>query len=425
MDLDIISTPLGDLFIVDVLLFIDEPKIFICKDESGFSYLAYFIDEQENHDEWFFVEVSEKRSGEIISGKISIKQSIKNPETLWVWKALLSYDEDDNSTMKKILASKIDDNDLPEKDVKINLKVAHVDYLTLERQKKTAEESKGINEKLITYNVETCPKYNELPNRKNETVEESVATGRDVLDLSLKINNNFSSELDLNTLGTTLSTTQELLYHLDDSWTGKSKAPEKVRKRNTLNVTTLFAASFGIRIKSQTYANDTGETETSSNLTNFLELINSIKNTDLLETKLKLLKPKAGLLFKELLEIFNEHQIELKIELANPNRKYQETKLSSIQIYRAVSTINYIPEKQTEILELTGTLIGLALQSKKFEFKTDSGEIFSGKILADLNQEIYQLPIRVVVKILMRSSTKKMTDKQKLSYELLEMKDLN
>ncbi|KHL95881.1 hypothetical protein QW71_09745 [Paenibacillus sp. IHB B 3415] len=419
MDLDIISTPLGDLFIINILLFIDEPKIFTCKDENDFFYLAYFIDEHDEHDEWFFVEISDKRSREIGSGKISIKQVIMKPETQWVWKAFLAYDEDSNSTVKKIHASQIDENDLPEKDINVNLNPIQVDTDTSGRHMSKAEKPKGINEQLSTYRIDTYP--TELPDRKNRTVEESVATGRDVLDLSLKINNNFSAELDLGILGTTLSTTQELLYLLDDSWTGRNKAPEKVRKRNALNVTTLFAASFGIRIKSQTYANDEGFTETSGNLERFLDLINSSKNTDLLEMKLKMLKPKAGLLFKELLKIFNEHQIEPKIELANPNSKYQETKLTSIQIYRAVSTINYIPEEQSEVLEVQGTLVGLALLSRKFEFKTDSGEHFSGKIITELDQDRYQLPIRVSAKFLMKSSIKSLNGKQKVSYELLEM----
>jgi hypothetical protein len=55
MDFGFVSTPIGDLKIKEVLLYLDGPKIFYCSDEKGTLYLAYFIDELDDYDEWFFV----------------------------------------------------------------------------------------------------------------------------------------------------------------------------------------------------------------------------------------------------------------------------------------------------------------------------------------------------------------------------------
>ncbi|RED57945.1 DUF6575 domain-containing protein [Cohnella phaseoli] len=419
MDFDSVITPLGELFITDVLLFIDEPKIFICKDEKNSLFLAYFIDSNNNLDEWFFVKISENRVDEIVTGNISIKAVLQNPESGWLWKAFLHYEDDGLSRIIQIDQHQISKADLPAKEVKIILK-NNTNHVYSSNEIAVSHRSKHLRELPNEYLV--GKKIAELPPRKNTTLQESLETKRDVLDVSLRINNEFSSELDLEVFGSTLTTIQQLMYALDNRWSGKSKAPQQVRKNNALNVTTLFAASFGIRIKSQNTRDLAQEPEMTNSLGDFLDLLGCSKNAEQLENRLKTLKPKAVTLFKNLLETFNEHQIEPKIEFASPNNTYKETKLNSIQIHNAVGVIKQSGEQSSKVIEMEGELTGLSFESGKFELRNESAELISGRIVSFLEKKNYRLFEKVSVSLLQKEILNSFSGKKQIMYDLLNIK---
>lgn len=103
---------------------------------------------------------------------------------------------------------------------------------------------------------------------------------------------------------------------------------------------------------------------------------------------MKSLKPKALQLFNNLLDIFNDNQIEPKIEFASPNSTYKETRLNSIHIHKAVCVISQGKEQITSKIEINGVLTVLSYEKPKFELRSESAELISGKIVTSLEKRI-------------------------------------
>ena len=112
-----------------------------------------------------------------------------------------------------------------------------------------------------------------LPPREESTVFSAIRSGRDVLDISLNINDQHSNEVDAELLGEVLITTQNLAYNIgSNALSSRGPVSKDVMLANKLKASGFFAASFGIRLKSNSQQGLFGDTDASSTLEKLMEL---------------------------------------------------------------------------------------------------------------------------------------------------------
>ena len=108
------NTPMGKMEIVDVFIYYDGPKLFVCQSEGGVKYLVNWTDTEDGKDTWYFVPVSEERLSQIKTGIISIYNSTKNAEDGWL--IIITSTPDNKSTATLAFTNNLKEDDLPDED---------------------------------------------------------------------------------------------------------------------------------------------------------------------------------------------------------------------------------------------------------------------------------------------------------------------
>lgn len=78
------GTRLGDLSIIEVFDYYDEPVVFSCRNTVGQRYLATFCDRNQDFDTWLYVAVSESSYSRLLAGLDNLDSPFKEPETGFV-----------------------------------------------------------------------------------------------------------------------------------------------------------------------------------------------------------------------------------------------------------------------------------------------------------------------------------------------------
>lgn len=108
------ADPFGSLYYENILVYFNEPDLFICTDQSERKYLVVLLNEDK--EEYLLVETDNQNILCVISKEISIEQAFRNAKS---GKAFyVSYDADtDRFTSREVEISQVQKEDLPESNV--------------------------------------------------------------------------------------------------------------------------------------------------------------------------------------------------------------------------------------------------------------------------------------------------------------------
>ena len=112
------GTELGVLKDVETYLYYEGPQLFSVEDENGQKYLVVLSDENDamNESLFLYVPVSEARLGEIISGRMMLKDAWDKSESGFVYKVYLRPSHD---SAEKIPCNSIPPAWLPDPGIKL------------------------------------------------------------------------------------------------------------------------------------------------------------------------------------------------------------------------------------------------------------------------------------------------------------------
>ncbi|RDU37296.1 hypothetical protein DRW41_05435 [Neobacillus piezotolerans] len=390
-----IFTPLGSLKIKDIFFYYDGPRIFSCTNNST-TFLAFLVDEFEERDFWFFVPISTIREFQIKKGKISIREAIIKAEDP-IYQIYLPVSDNAPASFSLINGDKVPFEYLP------------------------------ADDSFIVENEEIAS--SELPPKPSKALDEAVLSRRDVLDIAIERVED-KNELPSLQMGKLLTNTQNTLYGLDERWDqNQNKPPTSVVEDNNVNVTMLFASSFGIRIKSNKSSNLFDVTPASNSLRVFAELLEHSKNEEELKQHLKRINPKAVTLYKEFLSSFESDSSKLKVEWASPNNETRYTVLTSDELNKAKEIISISTETMSETItetKIKGELIAINLKRNTFYIEGDDGTPYSGALSKEIAEYVhkgykFEVPKDIIALIEIKQLINEITKKETLQLKLKEV----
>lgn len=377
---------LGTLYIDEVFFFYEEPQVFNCESKTGQKYLALLTDMDIK--EWLLVPLSEAQLSLLKSNRISIREAYINPEDNLIWK-VINNGNTNNATATKILPTDLIESDLPEADV-------YIDY--------TSDEL--------------------MPIINNDLVEIAQKEKRDILDLILLASGQHIREIPCETLGDVISTSQQILYTLSmRNDTLKGRIPNEIRNKNTIVAVGTFAASFGVRFKSPGLSNLFGETEVTSTIKMFADLLNTKNDENTLKEMLQNHSKKTTFKYRHLMKILLQADVGLKVRIASPNSYNSNINLTTDDILKNLNLLDGEIKDFVSIEKMYGNMVGIHVDKKTFAFKSIDDENIIGKLSENFDGVTFEVPKYVEAEIERRVTFNEVTNEEKYIYTLLSIND--
>lgn len=377
---------LGTLYIDEVFFFYEEPQVFNCESKTGQKYLALLTDMDIK--EWLLVPLSEAQLSLLKSNRLSIREAFINPEDDIIWK-IKNNSNSNSATATLILPADLIEDDLPEDDV-------YIDY----------------NDDLL------------MPVISNDLLEIAKKEKRDIIDLTLLVSNKHSREVECEILGEAISTTQQILYTLpmgNDSLRGR--IPKDIRDKNTMVVVGTFAASFGIRLKSPGLSNLFGETDVSSSIRMFADLLDTKNDEEKLREMLHNHSKKTTFKYRHLMKVLLQADVGLKVRTASPNNFSFAINLSTNDILKNLNLLDGEIKDFVSKEKMYGNMVGIHVDKKTFAFKSIDDENIIGKLSDSFNGVTFEVPKYVEAEIERRVTFNEVTNEEKYIYTLLSIND--
>ena len=106
------STILGNLEIIEVYVYCDQPCLFACRNRTGHIFMAVWIEETAVFNQWLYVALSEQRFTSIRSGKIDLRDAFLKSEEGFVFEVRISRDRS-SDRIQLIYCNRLNEDWLP------------------------------------------------------------------------------------------------------------------------------------------------------------------------------------------------------------------------------------------------------------------------------------------------------------------------
>lgn len=375
---------IGDLYYHHIHLFYDEPLIFSCQTKTYQYYFVVAAPTSESADaSWLIVPISLGRLIKAERNLIEIRKLITEPENF-----VCLVDLNGNDTVvTQIDPSKLGDDMLPNAGTFLNY---------VEGQ--------------------------ELPSVADDTDTRAEQEKRDIIEISLEKNNEHQQEIPCADLVRTLYNVQNLLYAVGNK-NGKvtGAIPKDIKERCQLSVSGMYAASVGIRLKSDSLCDLSGETP----LTPILQEMNKLFGmlTDESELKQYLIENnhRIALQLRLFLKTLLSDNIAINFRTASPNNKSFHEHFTTQQLSKSLMFIESEISSHLMNESYTGRLTGVDVRKKKFSFLTSDHQVIHGNIDSSLTDKIFSLPQTYKITVEIRIDEDDFIHSEKLYYTLKEI----
>jgi hypothetical protein len=387
-------TVLGQLEIIEVYDFYDQPALFSCKNKSGQIFIVVWVDSSEVADLWLYASVSSSRFQDARRGLIELRDIFTNSEDSFVYQVETPYQDDLNASARVIYCHEITN-----------------DYLPEPRQ--------------IIQPENDCDDSNiEQVSREKR---------REVVDFILQFPDAEITDAPIGELGSLLFYLQETIYAIGQIKSGKLEShiiQQEVTQKTQVVISGIFKGSFGMRLEGTVYDEDSlglGESLLGQCMSEFIQLINLGANADELRGKLYTLKKKTAFKYSEFLNALTRIEIsKLHIDWASPNSTLKKT--GEIGLETVFKTLEVI--KNTKLRVETEIYVNVNLIQINYNSKTITlQEVGSRKKYKCFISESASKDVETVSKKVAYIATiqdyvilSPVVDKEKHEYELLSLK---
>lgn len=371
---------IGKLFYHHIYLFYDGPQIFSCLTPAFQPHFLVAIPSEQG-EAWLCAPISPGRLTGLEKNSIEIRGALTQPESI-LWK-IEAIGTDWSATL--VEPSSLTEEMLPEKG-------EYLDY--------------SGNSELI------APSESPLMQAKQEM--------RDIIEISFEKDDTHMSEISCIALGELLNNTQQLIYAIAYKDGGlRGPIPKRIREDCTLCVSSMFAASVGIRLKSDEYCDLQFETPLTNTLRDFNQLFDVANDKTQLKSFLLTQSPRVATKYRALIHSLLTHNTGVRINNASPNESVFVKHFTTKELAENLELINSEIEELVEHSTLYGTLVGVNVERNTFEFISVDKERIKGSITASLCDNTFFVPQAVEVQVEIRVGVDSVTRDEKLIYQLI------
>lgn len=366
-------------------MFYDEPQIFTCISKSFQKYIALFIDSSDNQKQWLLSPISEARLTHAKQNEVEIRDLFTDPEADFIWKITLK----DEFKIEQIETTQLTDDMLP------------------------------CQGEFLDYEYE-----DDLLKSSSETAEEmALKEHRDVIEISLEPDNDHIHEVSCTLLSDMLDSTQELLYALANKSGGiKGQTPKTVKETCNLQVAGTFAASFGIRLKSDELCSINFETPLTPTLNELNKLLAVSNNKEELTEFLSAQNPRVALKYRKLIKTLINSNVGVKFSNASPNKVSFLRHFTTHELVANLSLIDSEIDKMVEAKTFYGKLVGINTKKHTFAFNTVDNEDIKGTLSEEIASDTFKVPQDSEILVEQSIDMNSFTREEKYAYKLLSLK---
>ncbi|QUW23393.1 hypothetical protein JSQ81_07680 [Sporosarcina sp. Marseille-Q4063] len=379
---------LGDIYVIDEIIYYDKLLTFTCQNDVGNKFIASCT-ELDSEEQWLFLSISNARLTQVLRGGITAYEAFTKPEVGFLWKVYLQADDYSAGKAKRINVKELSEDDLPDKEIVFDI----------------------YGEELFT--IKNTERQN--------IVSDSIKERRELLDLSLEMENSHVHEIEAEFLGEVLENTQKMINIIAHKKGVNGKVPQHIRDENKLIYSGDYAASFGLRLKSNKLANILNESELQESLTVFMNLLESKSDTNKIIEIINKLNPSVLQHYKSYLRMFERKNVSIKTYCAFPNKQYRNINVSTDDIEQSIKALDTEIVVNNKEKIFRGKLVAVDTTNNTFKFVTDIDEPLSGRIVSDLTIEEYRLPRQASAKFKIIVELNNFTQKEHITYELIEL----
>ncbi len=352
---NILNIPeLGELEIVEIYDYFNVPILFSCRNSVSHLYIVIFADHSPEYETWLYVEVSLMRLNLIRSGKVNLHDAFAKPEMGRLLKAMIPHSSSAEFNSEYVTPDQLHSDVFPPVD----------EYL----------------------NLGDTPPFSET-----NLVEIAKSSGREIIGLNFNSIEEYSSEAPILPLGKILTCLQNVINTIRMVRSESKQINKEIRNSMQLSILTIQSGSFDIKLafkKEKTPPIKDIPSIQGDTVSEFLNLLRSKDSESDLKGILKRLQSRVAKEYKKLLTSLSESGADTTFSWASPRSDEQETvSLSKNEIPKLIGILQTFQEEQETPLTVTGELIGISLNSRKFEIQTEN-KTYKGFILKDADNSI-------------------------------------
>lgn len=380
---DYIKNLIPSLTPYEIFDYYDGPRFYSCRDVVGQLFIVYWVEEGDGTSSWLYLRVSQDRYSALKNGSITIASSLSQPEEGFAY-----------------------------------LVKTFSNYFSVEELDQTKILVEWLPEASDVLNIPTPT----LPEKIQTAHELSESTLRQVLDLAFeRLSNSF--EFGCGKLGKLLDATQNTLYALAcNPKSDVRRVPEDIKYRSEFLVTGVFASSFGVRLQSR--SNDLFSSDEVARAAETLAtLLTDSAVPEVLAENLKSFNVLTRSRFKHLIKILVESEVSIKTDWGSPSGKSVTSCTSYSDLARTLNMLERTDQATTQTSERPGKLVGVDVESDFFAIMLEDRELIKGRLAKHLEGRHFEVPSRIVAKLQETCQIDPLTEKEKWSYVLLELRE--
>ena len=377
----------GELFYHHTYLYYDEPLVFSCATKAMQYYFVLAVPSvPPSNETWLVIPISSGRLCKAEKNAIELRELIIKPETV-------VFQVDRTGT---------------------EVSVINIDPAGL-----TAEMLPEAGEYL-----DYRPALELLPSEQ-APVEQAVVEMRDVIEISLEKDDGHAHELPCLTVVDAVDNIQQLVYALAYKDGGiRGAIPHKIKEACQLSLTGMFAASVGIRLKSDELCDMYFETPLTATLKDLNHLFDVAADKDSLKNFLSEQNPRVAYRFRALLAALIHNKVGIKLNTASPNKNSYTKHYSTKELAKSFALIEAEIEEIVETQSFYGELVGANVERNTFEFVTTGDEHIRGKIAPSICDSVFSVPQTAEAVVEMRIGHDTMSRAEKILYTLIDIKPI-
>lgn len=371
----------------EIFDFFEGPGFYSCKNQTGQIYLVHWVDEIKDSDIWLYSKVSFEKYCALKNKKIDIRSCFENPEEGFSYLVTVASSKEFNINLIK--AEEYDPEWLPDEGG------------FLEHQAPSTT----------------------LPEKIVDIQEAAVANSRQILDLAFSKSHQ-TYEIASDALGKILTTVQNYLYSSAcPSDIDIRRVPEHIKDENILMVSGLFASSFGVRLQSKNSDLFPGSNQ-NQNLKEFMALLIATEKSDRVLTKVKGYNLLSRARYKAVLQELVAAEVSVKAEWSDPYGNFRVSRIPLHQIKESLRKLEDGDSSDTQTVKYEELrLVGVDIENDFFAVVKNDGELIKGKLDKSLDAYQFKVPSTVRVTIEETCKINPVTDKEKWSYKLIDIKE--
>lgn len=404
---------IGELYYNHIYLFYDEPQLFSCITKAFQYYFAMLIDSDDNFNQWLLAPISNQRLLRAEKNTLQIKDIFVRPETDFIWNVRW---ENGNYFSGQISPESLTADMLPEDGqlLDYNLEILGKEYPLLNKVTKETP-------------LHDCERKNiELRLAENTPYEVAVNERRDVIDLSLELDDGHLREISCTALSEVLEKTQQLFYAIGyKNGSILGPIPKTVKQNNKVNITNMFAASVGIRLKSDDLSDINFETPLTKTLSEFNFLFSVADDPDKLKEYLAEQSPRVAFKYRSFIKSLLSHKIGIKIDVASPNNSTFNRSFTTKELTKNLELVESKIEEIVQKETLYGTLVGINADRGTFEFVTVSDDRIHGTLSPQLMDTKYIVRQQAKIVVEEKIGIDSLTKNEKILFTMIQFEPIS